>query len=554
MTTIRTTASTSTPRSAKTRTTRTTSSPARTPVSRNARLRAGATSGSTDRWSATCPLEQVGKLTPTYQQTGDGPENYGCGFLPDGRLVTTDVGDQQPGTPPNGQLIVWFPPFNSRQCATARSTSASQPRVASTSTPEGNVLVAAQRPGAPSTLDNGGIYRYNGNLLPTSDDAAGGCGQHDSTGAPMANPDRVKKSLFIGASPEGVLTPSAIAARPRGGYYVSSVFTGVIAQYDEDGRFVRRVLQPAIADAIPPYASGTPLGITVGPDGTIYYADLGVVLGPPPGPGNGNGTVRRIRFRDGRPLAPEVLEDGLDFPDGVGLVTVTGSPSAATLGTSSWGCGDWGMYGGNQARTFSTECASAISRTTASTVVPAWTFKTPKTVTASPVVVQGTVYVGDWTGTMYALRLSNGTERWHFTVKRAKGAAYGPIVSSAAVADAMVGWAAQAARRLRCRAAAVCVGRGERPAGLAGRHLERRQGHAGRDAVVAGRLQRPGLHRCRHPQPGRRPDRRSAGRPPRRRPCHRRAALQVRARARPESVWDAAASGRRRRSTPAAIG
>src|SRR5688500_1880476 len=46
---------------------------------------------------------KVAKLTPTYQT--DGPENYGCGFLSDGRVVTSDVGDQVEG-PGNGQVIV----------------------------------------------------------------------------------------------------------------------------------------------------------------------------------------------------------------------------------------------------------------------------------------------------------------------------------------------------------------------------------------------------------------------------------------------------------------
>jgi hypothetical protein len=75
----------------------------------------------------------------------------------------------------------------------------------------------------------------------------------------------------------------------------------------------------------PPYATGTPLGLGVGPDGTIYYADIGVVLGPPPGPGDNNGSVRAIRFVDGVPQAPVKLDDGLAFPDGIGILNVTES-------------------------------------------------------------------------------------------------------------------------------------------------------------------------------------------------------------------------------------
>src|SRR5262249_8450668 len=37
---------------------------------------------------------KVGKLTPTYQSSADNAENYGCGFLKDGRVLTTDIGNQ----------------------------------------------------------------------------------------------------------------------------------------------------------------------------------------------------------------------------------------------------------------------------------------------------------------------------------------------------------------------------------------------------------------------------------------------------------------------------
>ena len=43
-------------------------------------------------------VKEVGKLVPTYQPSNDNPENYGCGFLADGRILTTDVGNQATGT------------------------------------------------------------------------------------------------------------------------------------------------------------------------------------------------------------------------------------------------------------------------------------------------------------------------------------------------------------------------------------------------------------------------------------------------------------------------
>ena len=75
------------------------------------RRRAGASSSSRASASGTLQAKKIGKLTPTYQGSADNAENYGCGFLRDGRVLTTDVGNQATGNG-DGQLIVWFPPFN----------------------------------------------------------------------------------------------------------------------------------------------------------------------------------------------------------------------------------------------------------------------------------------------------------------------------------------------------------------------------------------------------------------------------------------------------------
>lgn len=259
---------------------------------------------------------QVGKLTPTYQPGAD-PENYGCGRLSDGRLVTTDIGNQALGEG-NGQLIVWFPPFDSYEVAyckldvgiaTAQSIWVSE---------DDEVYVASSRG---DTDAPAGVYRYTG-PFPTSADAEGGCGSTDATGAPLA--DDVRKELWIETSAETKLaTPAGLAPTPDGGLYVSSVFNGVINEYDAEGRYVRTILEPPAGEVLGerPYTTGTPLGIGVAPDGTLYYADIGIVVVPGelPGPGDGTGSVRRITFIDGEPQPPETLADDLDFPDGIGV-------------------------------------------------------------------------------------------------------------------------------------------------------------------------------------------------------------------------------------------
>ncbi len=256
---------------------------------------------------------QVGKLTVSFQgATQDNAEPYGCGFLSDGRLVTTDVGNQAVG-PPTGQLILWFPPLdapNPRSCkldvaiGTANGIFVDE---------NDNVYVASARA-------DPGIYRY-APPFPTSDDAAGGCGRMDESGAPLVTEDLLNKEKVF-PTDNNIPTPNGLVRTADGNFLVSSIINGVIAEYDADGTFVGRILQPPAGETLgdEPYSTGTPLGIGIDKQGTVYYADLGLIIGPRgPGPGPRTGTVRRIRFADGEPLPPETFLDGLSFPDGVGV-------------------------------------------------------------------------------------------------------------------------------------------------------------------------------------------------------------------------------------------
>lgn len=254
---------------------------------------------------------RIGKLTPTFQNGDDNAENYGCGFLSNGTLVTTDVGNQSSG-PGTGQLILWFPPFDSFDVSYCKLDIEIGTAGGIWVDEDDNVFVASARV-AP------GVYRYRP-PFPTSGNAAGGCGRTDGTGAPLA--DSVNKELFLPSSAD-TPTPSAVWGNRRGGYYVSSVLNGVIAEFDPSGRFLRRVLEPPPGETLgsEPYSTGSPFGIGVDSAGNIYYADIGLVLrGGGIGPGSRVGTVRRIPFEDGQPLAPETLDSGLSFPDGIGIL------------------------------------------------------------------------------------------------------------------------------------------------------------------------------------------------------------------------------------------
>lgn len=264
---------------------------------------------------------QVGKLTTTY--TGESnPENYGCGVLSDGRIVTGDVGNQASGSG-TGQLIIWFPPFDSFDgvgfCKLDVGIGTAGQILVDA---DGSILITSS---LGRTEDRpSGVHRYVP-PFPTGPTAEEGCGRTDETGAPLA--DEVDRSLFIGTA-DGLGFPAGIVASPAGGYFVSSQATGVINEYDADGALLRTILRPPDGDLLDAdgYALGSPHGLGIGPDGTLYYADIGLVRADDQdllsiGPGEGAGAVRRITFdADGDPSQPEVMADGLDFPDGIGIL------------------------------------------------------------------------------------------------------------------------------------------------------------------------------------------------------------------------------------------
>jgi len=266
-------------------------------------------------------VKEVGKLIPTFQRSNDNPENYGCAFLPDGRILTTDVGNQATGNG-DGQLIVWFPPFESRAvkyCKVDVALATGQGLMVDGDT----VYLAQARP------PRAGIWAYKISDLPTSNTTSGGCNGKDTTGAPMSTTVHPTRFITPSVPDNTVATPNAIAKAPNGNYYVTSVFNGVIAEFTPAGKFVRDILKPPAGEVLgaKPFSTGTPLGIGVAPDGSVYFADIGIVATPKSiGPGDGTGHVRRIAFdAAGNPKAPETMDRDLAFPDGIGIYQLPAS-------------------------------------------------------------------------------------------------------------------------------------------------------------------------------------------------------------------------------------
>jgi outer membrane protein assembly factor BamB len=98
------------------------------------------------------------------------------------------------------------------------------------------------------------------------------------------------------------------------------------------------------------------------------------------------------------------------------------APSDATgTGTSTTGTGtsasapgpwDWPTYGHDAQHTF--HGRSTLTEATAKTLKVAWFVPTGDAVTATPTVVNGTVYVGSWDDYFYAIDLQTGAVRWKY--------------------------------------------------------------------------------------------------------------------------------------------
>ncbi|MCH7789956.1 MAG: PQQ-binding-like beta-propeller repeat protein [Acidobacteria bacterium] len=94
----------------------------------------------------------------------------------------------------------------------------------------------------------------------------------------------------------------------------------------------------------------------------------------------------------------------------------------------------WPMWGQNIARTFAYPCDSPISGDSVGDLRKIWFVKTADVVSASPVVVDGRLYVGDWTGAFYALDADSGEEFWQTQLSTNPLQYGGQISSSAAFA------------------------------------------------------------------------------------------------------------------------
>jgi outer membrane protein assembly factor BamB len=350
------------------------------------------------------------------------PDPSGCAIDSAGRLFTVELGTES-FSGSNGQLIQWFPPFHGFPGAPTpypnESYSTNYCKLAVDIGTATNVVIDDSGALLVTSPRAGVVYRISGNF-PTGPDAAHGCGRTDPTGAPLVDAGRMTRTTFI--HDVRIATPSGIARSPAGGWYVGEVLFGRMAEFDVNGQFVRMIVNHDQVGTLPtPF--GNPQSIAVDSHGTIYYADLalqGTVLDPDTG---SDGKVWRVRFdANGDPLEPEVLMEGLGFPDGVAVRPGNLEPK------------QWPTLGGSTTRQYFNPDESIITPDNVSQLVRRWEFPTTAIVTDAPTVAaialpgepgfQRLVFFQDWSQIVYAARLDDGSQLWSFQGAVQPGASY----------------------------------------------------------------------------------------------------------------------------------
>jgi hypothetical protein len=235
---------------------------------------------------------------PSVDQNNDpqgAKDPQGCAFLPDGRLLATDVGSEIVGMN-DGALLVFFPdgPHGGYQSYCFLDKSLADP-------------------GMPVLDDAGNIYVPEPQGLKVTKFSP----PYPSSPADCANAELLattppQKSTWLASGVGGLTVPVSIARVPKSDHFYVGGALGppIINEYDAGGAFVRNI--------VPANVPKNPLGMDVGRDGTLYYAELNL------DPATFNprcGSVSMVQFdASGNPQPPVTLGMHLQFPDGITVV------------------------------------------------------------------------------------------------------------------------------------------------------------------------------------------------------------------------------------------
>jgi len=233
---------------------------------------------------------------PNVDQNNDpqgAKDPQGCAFLRDGRLIATDVGSENGMS--DGALMVFFPGPSgdySTYCYLDK---------------------ALADPGMPVLDDADNIYVPEPEAARVDKFSP----PYPSSAADCASPGLLvtmlpQKSTWLAGGANSLNIPISITRVHHSDhfYVAGAIFAPVINEYDANGTFVRNI--------VPANVPKNPLGMDVGRDGTLYYAELNL------DPMTFNprcGFVSMVQFdKSGNPQPPVTLGQHLQFPDGITVI------------------------------------------------------------------------------------------------------------------------------------------------------------------------------------------------------------------------------------------
>lgn len=144
----------------------------------------------------------------------------------------------------------------------------------------------------------------------------------------------------------------------------------------------------------------------------------------------------------GQRAAASPTPSATQAPSASATATVSATATASATARATTFVPQWTTYGGSRLRTFFNPHETGITRANVARMRLKWEYLTAAIVTASPTVAyidvpgEGSIavlFIASWDGNLYALRASNGSQLWHFTMKPHPGASY-PQAASAEVA------------------------------------------------------------------------------------------------------------------------
>jgi hypothetical protein len=230
----------------------------------------------------------------TQPQPQGNKDPQGCVFDSQARLFATDVGSEETGLN-DGSLIVFFPGDDHKY--------------------KGYCFLdkGLADPGMPAMDSHGNIYVPE----PQASKVTVFSPPYPRSPHDCDNADRLvtkkpgKRTWLSGGGEGGLNIPVSITRAPHSHWYVAgAIFPPIINEYDAKGNFVRNI--------VPADVPKNPLGMAVGRDRTLYYAELNL---DPTRFSPRCGRVSMVRFDGkGNPLPPETLGEHLRFPDGITVI------------------------------------------------------------------------------------------------------------------------------------------------------------------------------------------------------------------------------------------